>query len=617
MTDEHGTLRKIEWSETLPFLRLFRTFKRAASFQAITLAFACVLATYVVGRIMDLVWLEFDAGVTVAKSTTADPRVPRLGRESGRALPSAAAWTAGPRNEIEAFAVLNAEEFRAWTEEKRAYRDQARAAAENPEMLLTKTQIGGKLALLNERVKRGLREIGERKELDRPAQTERRRELRRAADCLYMTIAGYDAAGLAPGVTESEALALVLAAGRPEGGIEAATELREFREFLNRCRIKGEYEQLRQRGPFMGLLDFEMKCFAGAIQGACAGRLGFSGSALSAEPAMLGSIVSAGSGIFWLATQRPCYFAIFALVLLLLHAYFGGAICRAAAVRIAREEGLSARKALSFSREKYLGLIAAPLLPAVAFLAIGAVIWVGGLIGAIPGLHLIPGLFYGLTLIGGLFLGLILIFMTTGFHLMWPTVAVEGSDAFDGIQRAFGYVMQRPWHTAFYSIVLLIYGAFTFVFVRLLALLTFKLSHTFIGGGMNLAENATVSAAGKLDALWRMPAWQDLPLLPSTGDTAFWGAFANAPLTGYEAVTMFFFALWVFIVVGLVGGFVVSFYYCGGVEMYFLLRRTVDGVDFDEIYYEEPEDDLDEDFNQPASIETASEPKPAEDKPAE
>jgi hypothetical protein len=390
------------------------------------------------------------------------------------------------------------------------------------------------------------------------------------------------------------------------------TDHSQFGDFLSKCKIKNDYEHARPQGPFIRLLDYEMKCFAGAIQGVCAGRLGFSGSALSPEPAMLGSIVSAGSGVFWLATQRPCFFVIFALLLTAIHSLFGGAICRVAAVRIAREEGLSAGAALRFAREKFLGYAAALLLPAITFVGIGVCIWVGGLIAAVPGLHFITGILYVLTLIGGFLLAMILILLVTGFHLMWPTIAVEGSDAFDGIQRAFGYVMQRPWHTGFYSIVLLIYGAFSFVFVRLLATLSLKLSHVFTGGGMNLASSAKIETLGKLDAMWKMPAWQNLPLLPSTGDVNFWGSFASAPLSGVESFTWFFLALWVFLLVGLVGSFVLGFYYCGSTEMYFLLRREVDGVEFEEIYYEEPEDEFDEELDQPEAP-LGPETKPAGD----
>ena len=41
---------------------------------------------------------------------------------------------------------------------------------------------------------------------------------------------------------------------------------------------------------------------------------------------------------------------------------------------------------------------------------------------------------------------LILLGLTGGFNLMYPTIAVEGSDSFDAISRSFSYVYARPAH---------------------------------------------------------------------------------------------------------------------------------------------------------------------------
>ena len=105
-----------------------------------------------------------------------------------------------------------------------------------------------------------------------------------------------------------------------------------------------------------------------------------------------------------------------------------------------------------------------------------------------------------------------------------------------------------------------------------------------------------------------MPAWQDLPLLPALGGVNFWGDFGTAPLSGSESFAMVFFALWVFVFVGLVGAFVVSFYFCGSTEMYLLLRREVDAVDYDEVYYEEPEEEWDEEEPEEATEPEAAPP---------
>ncbi len=596
MADERWNLQGISWSETFPFVRLFSTFKRAISFWPLMLGFSCVFLTYVLGRVLDAVWMSADAGVLAVS---------------------------GPRheNEVAAYAALDQPSFEEWLRDasqrwERLEADDAEDEAAPPEQ-----QVSEMLALIDTRLESGLELIATRieaieadeqasaedKESRRQEQEQGRAELRRAADILRLTLTGHDVAAVGSRLEQATAISTVLDADPDVDRQQRADEQGRLATLLA---TQSRSAELKMRGPFISLLDYEMDCFAAAIQGVCSGRWGLSGSALSNEPAMIGSIASAGSGVLWLVTKRPWFAVIFAIVLLVIQALFGGAICRVAAVRSAREESTSYATALGFSREKLAGSIAAPLLPAGMFVVAGLCIFVGGLIAAIWGLHTIAGVLYGLSLLGGVVLTFTLLAVVLGFHLMWPTIAVEGSDAFDAVQRAAGYVFGRPWHTAFYSFVLLLYGGVSFVIVRIIAMLVLKLSHVFTGAGMNLASSAETSTIGKLDAIWHMPAWQDLPLLPATGDVNFWGTFGNAPLSGAESFTVFFLALWVFLVVGFVGAFIVSFYFCGSTEMYFLLRREVDAVDYDEIYYEELEDELDEE-EQPeaAEPENAEEPQ--------
>jgi hypothetical protein len=179
---------------------------------------------------------------------------------------------------------------------------------------------------------------------------------------------------------------------------------------------------------------------------------------------------------------------------------------------------------------------------------------------------------------------------------MWPAIAVEGSDAFDAVQRGAGYVFQRPWNVAFYSIVLLLFGAPLFLVVRALALLLLKLTHAATDSGLSVAGAFTsrmTDTVSPLDAMWRMPAWQDLSIIPTVSGVPFWGEFGFAPLSTSEAIGSFLIAIWVFLVVGAVGGFIVSYFFCGSTEMYTLLRRDVDGVDYDELNYEGDDQELD------------------------
>jgi hypothetical protein len=330
---------------------------------------------------------------------------------------------------------------------------------------------------------------------------------------------------------------------------------------------------------------------------------------------MAGSIESALDGGCWLLNQRPFYALLLGLFSLVVFGLFGGAICRSAAVQSARDESTSIRDSLGFVLQRFGGFLLAPLMPVAVLVGIALIMGVCGLLGGvIPWLgEVVTGLIYPLALLGGFAAAILVLATVLGFHLMWPTIAVEGSDGFDALSRACSYLGSRIWHVAFYTFVLLLYGAASFVLVRLVVVLTLKLSHGFTGLGMNALHASKLSGTGNLDVMWSMPAWADLSLLPPAGDLPLYGSFCNGPLGSGEAIGAWLLRLWVYLLVGLLGAFVISYFFCGSTQMYFLLRRDVDATDYEELYYEEKAEELPApEAAQPAAEPPAEAPAPAE-----
>ncbi len=625
MPESGAELRGISWSQTFPFVRLFRSFSLATALPRLGLALAGVLAIYGSGRLLDFVWttVRGSAGVTVD--------------------------AAGGMTEIEAYSLRGPAEMAAWRAQLSAARreaevravdqftdadaEQARKKLESQSaMSLVAAAQRGKIAaartLISTRVQAGLAEID--KSGDAATRAERRRELRESADYLRIVLAQLDAGGFSTERVRGGALERISAAGAPptpqgqpsEEQTKALEKHRKDNEDLAAAVAAAEaLRSLRAatpRGPFISWIEFESRCFAAAIRGVCAGRLTYAGSAFSDQPSLIGSLASAGAGVMWLASYRPIYAALFGLVSLAILALVGGAISRGVAVQAARDESMSIGACLQFAREKLVQLLLAPLIPLAIFLLLSVFLIIGGLVGAIPFIgDALAGGFYILALLGGLGMALVLIALVAGFQLLWPTIAVEGSDAFDAITHAAGYVAQRIWHWAFYTILLLAYGGVAFVFVRLLALLLLKLTHTFTGIGMSLFgvfSSAQTDTVSKLDAIWSMPAWSEISILPTSGAVGFWGVFGAAPLGWGESLAYWLIAFWVFVVVGLVAAFVLSFYFSGGVMMYYLLRREVDATDYEEVYYEEDEGELPP--PPPPAAETRGTPLPVMGAPA-
>jgi len=588
----NGELRRISWSQTFPFVRLFRTFQYAGlHFGRLILGLACVLGWYFTGRILDWVWPASQSVMV---------------RNEGGQL----------RGEIDAYATLPKESLENWIRRtelanrqlaEKALQDAllAQSAEEASQKLarnsavdlLTTEQhekdVGAAFELIEARVRSGLAAIANSGELSEELKVKRRDELREAADALRLALGGIEPPALLPRVQRSSP-AGVIAGADPQIDPQQQIKDQDFlQKTVARCLMLKELRDVRPRGPFISLWRFESRCFAAAIQGVCHGRFGFAGTAFDPQPPMLGSVVTALRGGMWLVTQRPWFALVCGLVHLVIAAFFAGAICRSAAVQSARDENISFSTALAFARQKLGQLVLAPLTPLAFAAFLIVLLWIGGIIGLIPVIgEFLDGLFFILALLGGFALTLTILGLVLGFHLLWPTIAVEGSDAFDALSHGIGYIAQRIWHVGFYGIVLLIYGGISFVMVRLIAMLTLKFTHVCVGAGMSFfgtVGSARMDGITKLDAMWRMPAFGDLRLIPSPEGVPFFGTFHNAPLSGSEWVGMVLLMCWVFLVVSLVLAFVVNFYLCGSVEMYFLLRREVDASDYAEIYYEEPE----------------------------
>jgi len=251
--------------------------------------------------------------------------------------------------------------------------------------------------------------------------------------------------------------------------------------------------------------------------------------------------------------------------------FFGGAICRIAAVQLAVGERVGIVEALRFSCRKWLSFVGAPFMP---LLGMAIVILVCGLIGIlvlIPyvGPFLIALVFYPMLLVAGFVLSVLLLGLFFGWPLMWGTIATEGTDGFDALSRSYAYTFQRPLRYLFYVVVAMILGILSWLLI----------SH-FTAAVVFLTERAYLSIVG----LFGTNVADISGMTTGTNIMSFW-------LTG---------AKW------LACGFIFSYFWTAVCGIYLTLRRDVDAREIDEVYLEEPEEDL------PVEEEEATE-TPAED----
>jgi hypothetical protein len=270
-------------------------------------------------------------------------------------------------------------------------------------------------------------------------------------------------------------------------------------------------------------------------------------------------------------------------------AVFGGAISRIAAVQFARDENVGLRHALVFSLSRLPGFVTAPFLTMVGIGSLWLLCVVGGWFGRIPAVGpVIVGVLWGLELLFGFLMAVVLAGLAAGWPLMFATIAVEGSDGFDGLSRAFNYVFERPLYYFWQLIVVMLYGSLAVFVVWLMAQLAVHLATWGVAWGMGAESIGEIT--------------QGFPSVVTTGAIA--GAATEAEPGPGATLAAWWTNGWAV----LLHGFVHSLFWTNATIMYFLLRRSVDANDFDEVF---TADDSQADELLPLVEGTAGENQPA------
>lgn len=299
-------------------------------------------------------------------------------------------------------------------------------------------------------------------------------------------------------------------------------------------------------------------------------------------------------GPAWFFGQHPLFAAIFTFWFMIFWAIFGGAISRIAAVHVTRDEKIAVRQALRFSIGKILSFLFAPLIPLGIFIAIGIVLAIAGWIL----LHIpyagpiVLGIFLILAIACGFVMTLILLGLIGGFNLMYPTIAVEGSDSFDAISRSFSYVYARPWRLIWYTLLAIIYGSITYLFMRYVIWLILALTHYFLGWWLGGAALARWQAIWVTPVMFPLPYHVNFNTLDNFGDKTAAGIIS----------------VWVYLTIAMLGAFAISFYFSASTVIYVLLRAKVDATELEDIYLPE----MDEEFLEAPAVENPPSDNPAQ-----
>lgn len=334
-----------------------------------------------------------------------------------------------------------------------------------------------------------------------------------------------------------------------------------------------DVQNLRPRGVFETALEAELSAFDQYVAAATSLRLGV-GDLLAgtrSSDTIIGALRQMVMTIpGWLLQTHPWFTLISAIGALGAMSLLGGTVARLAALHATRGDSGPVQDAFWFAAGRWSGFFFAPLLPPIVMLVLGGVLSLTGLLlFNLPVTDIVGGLLFGLSLLVGMLMAVTLVGLAGGVQLLFPAVAVDGSDAFDANSRSLGYLRGAPWRWLTYNLTLLVYGATTYLFLGVIVFLTIRFTQFW----MSLAVfRQTSHGVNRFEAILAPPR---------LGQLAYHINWAALDTSGKVAATLV--SVWVYLVIGLLGAYAISFVICGQTWVYLLLRRAVEGTEFDEV----------------------------------
>ncbi len=583
-------LESINWQRTFLFTHIFRTFRLAIHPTKLGFALSAVLLCYFAGQIMDF----FSVSRVIVEHPYYSPKIPADEIQKFISAATFADFHSWRNRTIMRNKGILAEALKEYAGYTELQAQEAVRAEKGLEILATtlRTRQRKILDILKREYKTTKESIKQRMSAELKSASEELKETveREYRSKLSQLKEGYEYLKIC--ILKSSRVASMVISLTPQEAVDVVIptsdeSAKARKEVLGAIELADTYDRLlhlRGLGVFESALSYGILMFNCAVDSVLSAKLFFNenfegfASTPDVPPGLVRTLGLAFMGLAWFACVHYIYFVIYVLICLAVWSIAGGAICRVSALHATRDEKIPVKEAFVFAKDKFWSFFTAPLLPVVflGLCCLGLILF--GLIGAIPIVgEIITGVIFVLPLAIGFVLAIIIVGAIGGLGLMYPTIAVEGSDSFDAFSRCYSYVYARPWKTIFYTLIAAIYGTLCFVFVKLFIGLVFSATSKIMGLTMNIDSASLSAPLGKLEAMWFSP----------TLAGPFFGRFYLFPLSTSEAIGSFFIALWVLLLVGLVIAFAISFFFSGYSIIYLLLRRDVDGTELDEVFVEE------------------------------
>ncbi|MBL8990654.1 MAG: hypothetical protein JNJ48_03635 [Phycisphaerae bacterium] len=273
----------------------------------------------------------------------------------------------------------------------------------------------------------------------------------------------------------------------------------------------------------------------------------------------------------------------------------GGAVCRSAACEFSMGIRLPWPEAIGFALRRWWLLTAANAAPVIGVWLVSAVLVALGWLVQVAVINILVGAAFALVLVAALVAALLMLGVALAHPLLPAAIACEGTDAYDAVQRAYSYTLNRFGRLVLYYGVLAVQSlvAITVVSAVVLAALTLAQRTTGLsvvprgdsasGAAVRMLERVTGGAQAETPRAAPSAEPEPLPALRSTGSEAPSATPEDAAgWTDRLAARMARF--WASIPLALVSALALSMYFCGSTVVYLLMRQVCDGQDAAELW---------------------------------
>lgn len=340
-----------------------------------------------------------------------------------------------------------------------------------------------------------------------------------------------------PRVLRAPALALSL--GRLSAGCIAVFLIAVISYFYNLLRTAGTGDTVAQSSPVPRPVESTVGSIIDSIT--------------SLDPIGLTQAVSNSAMLLRnTVMQDPLLTLLLGVPIVAVLALAGGTIARSAAFEFALGRFATREESVHFTLRRSLKYIAAVIAPIVFCAILFLLISLMGLLLSVPVVDVIGAVLYAIMLVLGIVATLVLVVHVLALPMIVPALSVEGTDAFDAIQRCYAYVIGRPLRYFSYVLLLCVLGVIAATIALKLVALSLEMTDW---AAAFISNDATQRA------------------LTGDGDLGATKQFAHRLIETWRSAAHL-----------IAAGYIVSLFFTSATLLYLAIRRICDGQGLSEIW---------------------------------